>query len=294
LDDSPNVRAALRQAAERLRQAGVEDERLVAELLLGHVLRLDRARLFSQPQRPLKVEEARLFAALVARAVEHEPPAYILGRREFYGLEMLVDRRVLVPRPETEQLVEEALAWARSFRQRTGDWPLLVDVGTGSGAIAVSLAVHLPEARVYATDISAEALAVAAENARRHSVQKRLLLLEGDLLSAPARTRRPDRRQPPLRQRSGAARPAPNVARHEPRLALAGGPDGLDVYRRLLAQVPTRLSPSGALLLEIGASQGESARELAATLPGSRADVLPDLAGLPRLLRVQTAPAGHP
>lgn len=284
------IRSALADAVRRLREAKVEDERLVAELLLGHVLRLDRGRLLALPDRPLTGDERERLERLLRRAVDHEPVAYILGRREFFGLDFLVDPRVLIPRPETELLVEEALAWIKAYHGRQGEWPVVADIGTGSGAIAVSLAASLPEVKVFAVDASADALVVAEENARRHRVLERVALLRGDLLAPlPQPVDLVVANLPYISDEEMLNLP-PNIARYEPRAALAGGSDGLDWYRALVAQAPAKLRPGGALLLEIGASQGESAPALAAALPGAKVTVLPDLAGLPRVLRIETAP----
>ncbi|HFD39187.1 MAG TPA: peptide chain release factor N(5)-glutamine methyltransferase, partial [Anaerolineae bacterium] len=169
----------LDRAATRLRDHGVESPRFDAELLLAHLLGTNRAAILAHPDRSLSPELDARFRNLVARRADREPLAYLLGHREFYGLDFLVDPRVLIPRPETEHLVEEALRLA----SRLPPSLRIADVGTGSGAIAVALAVHLPQALVYALDASAEALAVAAANAQRHGVAGRIRCLAGDLLT---------------------------------------------------------------------------------------------------------------
>ncbi len=281
------MRDALYEGVARLRAAGVDDARLVAELLLCHVLACERGQLLARLERPLAAEEARRWRSLLRRALRHEPLAYILGRREFYGREFYVDRRVLIPRPETELLVEEGLAWALACQARSGRPPLIADVGTGSGAIAVSLAVQLPAAKICAVDISAAALQVARRNARRHGVAERIDFRQGSLLEPlPEPVDLVVANLPYVSEAEMAALP-PHISRYEPQTALAGGVDGLDLHRALLAQAPLRVRPGGALLLEIGAAQSEAAPALARGLPGATVDVLPDLAGLPRLLRVQ-------
>jgi len=282
-----DARAALARGAALLLAVGVEDARLVAELLLCHVLGLSRAQLHAHPDRVLTEAESRRWQALLRRAQRHEPLAYIRHRREFYGRDFYVDRRVLIPRPETEVLVEQAIAWARAFAASNGRPPVIADVGTGSGAIAVSLAAELPAVHVYATDASAGALRVARRNARCHGVADRVVCLHGDLLEAlPEPVDLIVANLPYVSAAEMAALP-PHIARYEPSSALAGGPDGLDAYRRLLAQVPAKLRPGGALFLEIGAAQGEAVAALARALPGATVAILPDLAGLPRVAYVQ-------
>ena len=281
------ARGALQQGVALLREAGVDDARLVAEVLLCHALRIDRGRLYAHLDEPLAAAATRRWRALLRRAAGHEPLAYIVGHREFYGLDFCVDRRVLIPRPETELLVAEAIAWSRAREPHAGGPPLVADVGTGSGAVAIALAVHLPAARVYAVDASAAALQVARRNARRHGVAERVTLLHGDLLAPlPEPVDLVVANLPYLSEAEMAALPA-HIARFEPAEALAGGPDGLDAYRALFAQVPGRVRPGGALLLEIGAAQGAAAAALARGIPGAEVAVLPDLAGLPRVLRVR-------
>jgi release factor glutamine methyltransferase len=217
--------------------------------------------------------------------------AYITGHREFYGLNFLVDRRVLIPRPETELLVDEALAWLRG---RFGQRLTVADAGTGSGAIAVAIARKYPGGTVYATDASPGALAVAAENAERLGVAGRVMLLEGDLLT-PLRVRvdlivanLPYVREDQMPLWCGATQVE---LAFEPFDALCGGPDGLDVIRRLLQQAPQYLNPGGAVMLEIGADQGHAAEALAKeAFPQARVRVKKDLAGLDRLVVIESRP----
>ncbi|RPI50066.1 MAG: peptide chain release factor N(5)-glutamine methyltransferase, partial [Chloroflexi bacterium] len=222
---------------------------------------------------------------LAARRAQREPLAYITGHREFFGLDLAVDGRVLVPRPETELLVERALSLAR----RLPEPAVIADVGAGSGAIAVALAVHLPAATIYALDEAPGPLAVTAENARRHGVEERVHCLQGDLLSPlPEAMHLVCANLPYVGSEEWEAL-APEIREHEPRAALDGGPGGLEVIRRLLATAGPYLRPGGAILLEIGAGQGPAARALAGEhFPQARAELLPDYAGLDRLLVVQT------
>jgi len=281
--------------AARSGLASLDDPSITASALLGHVLGLTRAQVLARPEALLTPEQATAFEALVARAALGEPLAYLTGEREFYGLAFEVDPRVLVPRPETELLVDRARA-ARPAR--------VLDVGTGSGCIAIALAVSLPQALITATDLSAGALEVAARNAQRHGVVQRVQFVLSDLLafcsSNPSDIRLPtsDLSFPtsyfdlicanlPYID-PDALRTLP-VSRFEPRLALDGGPGGLVLIERLLRQAPAALAPGGFMLLEIGASQGSAALALARnTFPGASARIERDLAGLDRLLVIET------
>jgi len=266
----------------RLADIGVPEARLEAELLLSHVLHTDRTRLYALPDTHLSQDEKRELERLLARRLRREPLAYVLGTRWFYGLEFTVRPGVLIPRPETELLVERAIAVA-------GDRPLtIVDVGTGCGNIAVALAAHLPRTRLLAADISRTALRVAAENAARHGVAERIALLQGDLL-APLRTP-VDMIVANLPYVRHDALPVlqPELS-HEPAEALNGGPDGLDLLRRLLAQAPAYLAPGGWLLAELDPWQADEASALArAAFPGAGVEIEQDLASRDRLLVVST------
>ncbi len=266
---------------------GVPSPRLDTEVLLAHVLGWNRARLYARPEHPLTQAEQDAFLSAVQRRAQHEPVPYIVGHREFYRLDFVVDRRVLIPRPETELLVGKALDIA--LRQEAGrGQPLLADVGTGSGIIAVSLAVNLPRAIVYGTDTSPDALAVAAANAARHKVADRVHLLPGDLMQpVPERVHIITANLPyiPAGRLPGLA---PDVVEYEPLSALDGGPDGLQPIRRLLAQAGEWLLPEGATILEIGAEQGADVLALAHQhYPQARVELLPDDAGLDRVVCIQ-------
>jgi release factor glutamine methyltransferase len=258
--------------------------RLDAEMLLAHVLGWPRSRLLACSDETPDAAQAAAFEQLVARRLALEPVAYLVGQREFYGLEVHVDARVLVPRPETELLVELAIGQAQGRAAQVQ--PLvLADVGTGSGAIALALAAHLPQAHIYATDISRGALEVAAANVARHGLQQRITLLEGDLLAPLPQPVPIIVSNPPYTLLSQIDR---NVYQHEPHLALDGGPDGLVLYRRLLEQAPRWLLPGGALLLEIGAAQAASVVALVRAAFGRpHIAVQRDLAGHPRVVVAQ-------
>lgn len=282
----PGAQATLAQAlalaVETLRDVS-DTPRLDAEILLAHTLGWSRARLLARLQEPIPDDALQTFRALAERRAAREPVAYLIGSKEFYGLEFIVDRRVLVPRPDTETLVDAALEWARQ-RFSSQDTLLIADIGTGSGCIAVALAAHLPNALVYAIDLSADALAVARQNVERHGVADRVTLLCGDLLA-------------PLPQPVDLLVSNPpytvlddidvGVRLHEPRLALDGGSDGLAIYRRLLAAAPQALRPGGALMLEIGATQAEAVTALARqAFPAAAVRVVRDLAGRDRVVAV--------
>lgn len=296
-----SISAALAWAAAQLRDAG-PTPRLDAELLLTHVLGWPRARLLAEGRQPLAADQLAAFERLVARRRELEPVAYLIGHKEFYGRDFVVDRRVLVPRPETELLVELALDRARAKNQepRTvshqpnsgsrfavrGSQLLIADVGTGSGCIAITLALELPGAEVIATDISPNALAVARTNAERHRVAARVRLAQGDLLAPLGAPTDLIVSNPPYTLLGAIDE---NVRRHEPHLALDGGPDGLVCYRRLLAAAPAHLAPGGSVLLEIGAEQGQAVAALArAAFPSAHVQIHPDLAGHDRVITVDT------
>ncbi|WP_298820098.1 peptide chain release factor N(5)-glutamine methyltransferase [Chloroflexus sp.] len=276
--DQVTIQHALRRAAEQL-QATSATARLDAELLLAHTLGWSRARVVAERDYALTSAQQTAFMALVARRANLEPVAYLIGRREFFGLELLVDRRVLIPRPETEILVELAIAEARRSRRA----PITIaDIGVGSGAIAIALAMHVPHAILYGVDLSADALEVAAANVARYGLHNRITLLEGDLLAPLPGPVDLIVSNPPYTILSDIEA---GVYRHEPHLALDGGPDGLDCYRRLIAAAPDYLHRGGAMLLEIGAWQAQAVVHLLRqALPQAETGVDQDLAGRDRVV----------
>ncbi len=300
---------ALSQATKRL-QSGLtpvdyQEARLEAEVLLCHVLGLDRAALYARLNVPLPKEAQATYDSLLARRLTGEPVACITGEREFYGLTFHVDRRVLIPRPETELLVERALQAVADWQpapcpsREGGGSPLLAgegaggevriaDVGCGSGCIAVTLAVHLPNARIYATDISAEALEVTILNARRHGVGDRVIPLQGDLLSSLPEPVDLIVANLPYINHADLSALLPGITAYEPRLALDGGPDGLTLIRRLLAQAATYLRPvTGTILMEIGYDQAEEVTTLARQhFSTARVTLHHDLAGHARVAEI--------
>ena len=290
-----SVREAVLWGARVLEQCGCDSPRLDAELLLAHALGLSRARLLAQFDRALSPAELARYRQLIERRRAHEPVAYIVGYQEFYGLDFYVDRRVLIPRPETELLVEKAIELAgkvgdSGYGIGVSSYPItLADVGTGSGAIAVSLAVHLPQATIYALDSSAEALEVAARNVRHHRVEGRVHLLRGDLLSPLPEPVDLIVANLPYVSETELAELPPEIRCYEPLSALDGGPNGLRHIRRLLAQAREYLSPHGAVILEIGATQGKAVAELARQhFPTAEIEIAKDYGGLDRVVIVRT------
>jgi release factor glutamine methyltransferase len=248
-------------------------------LLLRHLLHCDRAFLLAHSTEILSAEGAVRYYALLDRRLAGEPIQYITGETEFYGLPFHVTRDVLIPRPETEHLVEKALALVANFVQ-----PRIVDVGAGSGAIAVALAHQLPAARMTAIDLSAPALAVARENAALNGVAGRIRFLAGDLL-APVAAERFELvvSNPPYVPEGDRATLAVEVRDHEPGMALFAGGDGLEIYRRLIPAARAVLVPGGFLALEIGYGQQAAIRALLAESEFSQIEFTPDLQGIPRV-----------
>lgn len=296
--------ALLRQGVERLRLAGSETARLDAELLLADALEVGRTVVLAHPEAPVGADAAARYRAAIERRAAGEPVAYIRGVKEFFGLAFAVDRRALIPRPETERLVELAVADVSrrltSVVRATDGAPIrIVDVGTGSGAIVVALAVALRRrgalaaTELVALDASHEALQLARDNALGHAVADAIAFVEADLLASEGGAARPPfdlvlANLPYVRHDALAGLPV--ATSFEPVLALDGGVDGLAVIERLLAQLPHALAHGGLALLEIGADQGAAIVERCErVLPGWQCTVEPDLAGLPRVARIARA-----
>ena len=263
---------------------GVSSPRLDAELLLSHALGCDRVRLYMDMQRPLAADELAAVRALVVRRRKREPVAYILGRREFYRRSFELSKDVLVPRPETEVLVDRALEALPA-----GAGPAL-DLCTGSGVIAISLALERPELQVDATDLSPAALAVARKNAELLGASERVRFYEGELFSAvPAGQQYAlIAANPPYVADGDWSGLAPEITGHEPRMALTAGVDGLDVLRRLSVQVADYLLPGGAALFELGLGQAGAVRELLAQ-DARLGEIVAhkDLAGIERIVQAR-------
>ncbi len=291
----PTVASAVTDAAERLRSAGVPTPRLDAELLVAHLFDRERTWLHAHPEVVVAAEDAALLDGWVARRGSGEPVAYIRGYKEWFSLRVATDRRALIPRPETELLAEAAIAEIAARLVRDHEPIVAWDVATGSGAVALALALRFRTAlrlgrlRLVASDVSPDALELASENLAVHGVSGVVSLAGGDLLEPVSELSV----VPDVLTANLPYVPSDEVERaegshaYEPRAALDGGPDGLDVVRRLVAQLPERLAAAGVALLEVGAGQAEATRALVAALPmRSVVTILPDLAGIDRVVRV--------
>ncbi|MEA2537422.1 MAG: release factor glutamine methyltransferase [Chloroflexota bacterium] len=294
------VEELLRVGVERLRASGSESPRLDAELLLARRVGLDRTRIVAYPEATVGESAAAAYETDLARRELGEPIAYIRGIKEFRGLAFVADPRALIPRPETERLVElaeaEVVTRLLAGPRPAGSRPVrVVDVGTGSGAIAIALAVALrrrrmlDDVRIMATDLAPEALQLARENAVGHGVADRIEFMVADLLPIDGELLDVVAANLPY-VASAAVEELPVAASFEPRLALDGGPDGLDVIRALLERLPRVLRADGVGLLEVGSDQAEIvATEVSARMPRWSCELLPDLAGLPRVARLEPA-----
>lgn len=275
------VEAQLHAASGRLRAARLPTPALDAEVLLGHVLGVCREAFFTHPERRLNLAQQRRYTRLVDRRVARVPVAYLTGVREFFGHPLRVTPRVLIPRPETEILVERAILFLRSHPKKRD----VIDLGTGSGAIAVAVARAAPHARIQALDISRAALLVASRNARALKIVRQVVFRQSDLL---ARARPADLILANLPYLSASRRRTmPEDVRHEPLAALNGGQDGLSLIRRALRQAPSVVRPGGCLLFECDPLQARRLESLALeTWPQAIVQTVRDLAGRPRVVEV--------
>jgi release factor glutamine methyltransferase len=273
---------------QALAEASAHISRRDAEVLLTHILQRDRAWLFLHTGDELAAADAAAFRELVARRAAHEPMQHLTGVQEFFGLPLRVTRDTLIPRPETEHLVEAVLAWAATQPAVQTPGLRLLDVGTGSGAIALTLAKHLPQAEIVACDLSPAALEVAGSNARELGLEQRVRFVLSDLLEAFDAELQQGRRfnavvsNPPYVSTGDAAEMQPEVRDFEPHSALFAGDDGLGVYRRLIPQAHAALTPGGLLAMEIGFGQREALAELLSGWKDVR--FLDDYAGIPRVV----------
>jgi release factor glutamine methyltransferase len=273
-----NLKQALAHTRKTLRDKEIEDASLEGEILLRYILGVDRAHLFSHLEYQLDFEQKKALDRALKRRLNGEPTAYLTGHREFYGLDFFVNRRVLIPRPETELIIEKAIEMAGKRKITT-----IADIGTGSGAIAISLAVNLPQVTVYATDISAPALEVAAKNCHNYGVANRVILLQGNMLEPLTEPVDIIIANLPYVKASDLA--AQENLTFEPPLALNGGEDGLDIIRTFCNQAGEKLNPEGCLLLEIG--QGQAAPVtvlLKKAFPRGLIEISRDLAGIARVV----------
>ncbi|MFC1995780.1 peptide chain release factor N(5)-glutamine methyltransferase [Chloroflexota bacterium] len=270
------LKKTLNRAREMLVAHNIEDALLECELLLRHTLKISRVQLYQDLNQELEPEPEKNFWQLIKRRLNGEPTAYITEHREFYGLDFYVDPHVLIPRAESELLVEKTLNLAQSYTVST-----IAEIGTGCGAIAISLALNLAQAKVYATDISAPALKVARFNCRKHSVERRICLLQGNMLEPlPESVDLIVTNLPYVKQSE-----LTDLVDLEPRLALNGGSDGLEKIRQLCCQVDNKLHSEGCLLLEIGQGQGRAVIIFLRSLfPSAKIEVTPDLSGIDRVV----------
>lgn len=274
----------LRQTAiDRLTATDVDAPRLTAEVVLAHALDVTRTQLLVQPDSPLTPEQLARAQRDLDRLVNGEPLAYVVGHKEFYDVDLLTDARALIPRPETECLIEHAL---KIFADQPA--PLIADVGAGCGAIAVTLAKHLPRAKVIATDLSPEAIDLARENAQRLGVTSRIDFRVGSLLGPISETLDLLTANLPYIDDKDWPYLARTIRGHEPKMAFIGGPDGLDLVRGLLHDAPRVTHSGSVILLEIGAYHGDAVTEIAQqNFPQARIEIKPDYAGLDRLAVIE-------
>lgn len=285
--EAPTIAKVLRLATDKLRAADISEAQLTAQSLLAAALGQDRTYLIVNFKRQLTSNEIARFEKLLSRRVVGEPLQYIIGHQEFFGLEFEVTPDVLIPRPETELIVEEILRLAEGVDASAS--PVIIDIGTGSGCLAVTFAREIPNARVIASDISLAALSVALRNARRHSLNDRIAFLNADLITAFVEAPIADFivSNPPYI----AAEELPQLQREvrdwEPQVALTDFFDGLSVYRRLFREAPARLRSNGHLLCEIGYSQSDAVVQLIDEKHWNEPRLLSDLQGIPRVIVLQ-------
>jgi release factor glutamine methyltransferase len=292
---TPTLRSALLRGAEFLCAAGIDSAKIDAEVLLRHVLGLEKTQLYSALKEPLSAGHRLGFQETLERRMRREPVAYITGRKEFWSLDFVVTPEVLIPRPETELLVEVALHRLKSTASGT---PNILDLGTGSGNVAICLAKEHLGANILAVDIASSALEVARINSRRHGVSKRIDLMHADLFGAlGAKKRLFDLivSNPPYLRTGELSLLAPEIRHWEPATALDGGPDGITHYRRIIGQAHEYLAPRGSIVLEIGADMAPAVTELfgRSGCYGS-ASVYQDYAGKDRVIAATKVPGTEP
>jgi release factor glutamine methyltransferase len=256
MENTLTIKEALDKSADYLRKKGSSSARLDAEVLLSFILKLARLQLYLQFDRPLSEEEITRYRELLKRRGEHEPVAYITGEKEFMSLPFFVNRSVLIPRPDTEVLVEQSIKRIREWIDaHSGAMPCVFELGTGSGAISICLLLRFPELRILAGDISREALETARRNAERHGVESRLTLMEGDLFCGLEGPFDFIISNPPYIAEKDKNALSPDIILHEPHKALFAGPEGLDVLIRIIREGKKIISHPGWILVEIGKDQ---------------------------------------
>ena len=292
-----DVRAALKNGISQLRAASVPSFTLAAELLLLHALGRNRTWIYSHPEEEIPALASQQYFSLIARRAAGEPTQHLTGKQEFWGLEFEVTPNVLIPRPETEHLIEVALdrlalreLHAGRKQTLTGEGLQIADIGTGSGCIAVTLAKELPGATIHATDISRAALAVAKRNAAHHSLSDQIHFLESNLLEGISHSPRSFdliASNPPYIGRHEAATLMREVRDHEPEIALYGGEEGYELYADLIAQAAARLKPGGLLVLELGHNSLPAVQPLLDAPTWTNVAVTNDLSGIPRIIAAE-------
>ncbi len=282
------VLKALNWATDYLRDHGIDNPRLNAELLLARSMRLSREELYIRLHGQVMEEEIKTLEGLIRRRASGEPLQYILGHQEFWSIDLKVDPRVLIPRPETERLVEESLSILAKISSKK--IPSVLELGTGSGAIAISLAKEVKNIFLVATDLSGDALMVAKENAKQAGVSDKIGFVKGDLLNPfhPGETFDLILSNPPYISDSEISDLSREVRDHEPLIALNGGKDGLECYRKLISQAPSYLEKEGWFLLEVGSNQASSVSEMVEAGGGfQRPERVKDLLGIERVIKAQ-------
>ena len=285
-----SLREVLHQTQDTLDTVGIPDPRLEAEVLLTNILRMPRHHIYAFQEQELTSQQGEYLASLLERRLKREPLAYILGHKEFYGLDLAVGPGVMIPRPETELLVEQTLFLAL-MHMEAGEL-IIAEPGTGCGAISINLAIHLPMARIYAMDLSPDALKIAEYNVRKHNVADRVTLLEGDLLEPLQEPADIIVANLPYVRSSEIPKLQPEI-QWEPREALDGGPDGLEVITRMLRQAQHKLKANGVVILEIDPHQVQPLESLAQELlPNASTSTEQDLAHLDRVFIVDLMDRG--
>ena len=276
---------ALQQSARILSVNGIEDSYIEARVLLGHITKLLPVQIYTQTEQTLSREQERGIYELIERRLRREPTAYIVNRREFYGIDFYIDSRVLIPRPETELLVDTALEFSKNTCPPSP--PFIADIGTGCGAIAISLALNLPHSKIYATDISHSALEVARLNCEHHKVTRQVTLLQGNLLEPVPEPVDLIVANLPYVRSSELENLSPEITGFEPRTAIDGGENGLKCIRQLLEQTKEKINPRGCLLLEIGQNQEQEVIHLIhSCLNKVSFTFIPDLNGINRVVKI--------
>lgn len=283
----PTIAEAIAEGAARLESSVVGEARRTAGVLLCHVLGIERTQLLTQSEQTVSEGDYKSFLRLIERRANGEPLQYITGHQEFYGIDFIVSPDVLIPRPETEFLVERVIALAETIED---EQPLIVDIGTGSGCIAVAVAMHAPRARLIAIDVSEAAIDLAKRNAERHSVQERIEFRAGDLLTPLVGLKGSIdilASNPPYVIEGRTELIQREVRDWEPRIALFGGSDGLEFYRRLLLEGLDFVRPGGFMVVEIGYGQFDAITEMIAASSWELVDYRRDLQGIPRTITVR-------